>query len=64
MTMSTSTCGDSKKSFKLKSKLFDLKQEFWNKFLENKIASVHDYITYLDNKGLNFQKFVVIDHKT
>ena len=47
-----------------KSKLFDLKQDFWNKFLENKIASVHDYITYLDNKGLNIQKFVVIDHKT
>jgi len=46
-----------------KSKLFDLKRNFWNMFLENKVSSVHDYIDHLDKNGLDFQKFTVIDHK-
>ena len=46
-----------------KSTLKDLKQDFWSKFINNKISSVRDYIRHLDKSDQHMKKFDVLDNQ-
>ena len=45
-----------------KSTLKDLKQDFWNKYVTNKVSSVRDYIRLLDESEQHVKKFDVLDN--
>ena len=41
----------------------DLKQDFWEKYLENTINTVRDYIRLLDRTDQHLKKFDVLDNQ-
>ena len=44
-----------------KSTIIDMKQDFWNKYVNNQVSSVRDYIRMLDENNQHSKKFDVLD---
>ena len=46
-----------------KSTTKDMKQDFWNKYVNNQVSSVRDYIRMLDENNQHSKKFEVLEHQ-